>query len=117
MPLWPFAAGRARDCHGDHEPEAILQRGRVGVARSGHHASCPGYKDGVRIEAYHGAGFARPTLRSSWPERITAHGAALLRDDLAWPGAIVVRSPPASRGAARTRGRSAEKSDASRASP
>jgi len=127
VPLWPFAVGRERDYLGDHELEAILQRGRVGVVLSGHHhAYYPGYKDGVRfvsqaclgaaprallgtkhpghraitvleleddgqvrIEAYHGARFAQPILRSTLPEKITAHGATLLRDDLAMPAARV----------------------------
>jgi 3',5'-cyclic AMP phosphodiesterase CpdA len=133
VPLWPFAVGRERDYLGDHELEAILQRGRVGVVLSGHHhAYYPGYKDGVRfvsqgclgaaprallgttqpghraitvleleddgqvrIEAYHGSRFAQPILRSTLPEKITAHGATLLRDDLALPAAMVGRSPTA----------------------
>jgi len=49
----------------------------------------------VRIEAYHGARFAQPILRSTLPEKITAHGATLLRDDLAMPAARVGGSLPA----------------------
>jgi 3',5'-cyclic AMP phosphodiesterase CpdA len=50
VPLWPFAVGRERDYLGDHELEAILQRGKVGVVLSGHHhAYYPGYKDGLRF--------------------------------------------------------------------
>jgi 3',5'-cyclic AMP phosphodiesterase CpdA len=132
IPLWPFAVGRERDYLGDHELEAILQRGQGGVVLSGHHhAYYPGYKDGVRfvsqaclgaaprpllgtqqpshraitvlelgddgqvrIEAYHGERFAQPILRATLPEKITAHGATLHRDDLALPAATVGRSPP-----------------------
>jgi 3',5'-cyclic AMP phosphodiesterase CpdA len=121
VPLWPFAVGRERDYLGDHELEAILQRGKVGVVLSGHHhAYYPGYKDGVRfvsqgclgaaprallgmsqpssrtitvleldasgdvrIEAYGGDAFNRPVQRATLPPKITAHGATLVRDDLA----------------------------------
>lgn len=49
VPLWPFSVGRERDFLGDHELEAILQRGKVDLYLSGHHHSYfPGYKDGVR---------------------------------------------------------------------
>jgi 3',5'-cyclic AMP phosphodiesterase CpdA len=123
VPLWPFAVGRERDYLGDHELEAILQRGRVDVVLSGHHhAYYPGYKDGVRyvsqgclgaaprpllgrreasgrtitvielasdgrvrVEAYGGAAFDRPVQRATLPPKLTAHGATLVRDDLALP--------------------------------
>ena len=48
----------------------------------------------VRIEAKHGQRFAQPILRATLPEKITAHGATLHRDDLALPAAAVGRSPP-----------------------
>jgi 3',5'-cyclic AMP phosphodiesterase CpdA len=64
IPLWPFAVGRERDYLGDHELEAILQRGNVGVVLSGHHhAYYPGYKDGVRFVSQACLGAApRPLL-------------------------------------------------------
>ena len=133
VPLWPFAVGRERDYLGDHELEAILQRGKVGVVLSGHHhAYYPGYKDGVRfvsqgclgaaprallgtqqpstrtitvleleangdvrIEAYGGAAFDRQVQRATLPAKINAHGATLVRDDLALrPGPSAPGSAP-----------------------
>lgn len=69
VPLWPFAVGRERDYLGDHELEAILQRGQVGVVLSGHHhAYYPGYKDGVRYVSQACLGAApRPLLGTSHP--------------------------------------------------
>lgn len=49
----------------------------------------------VRVEAYHGLRFAEPILRLTLPEKITAHGITLHRDDLALPATTVGRSPPA----------------------
>jgi 3',5'-cyclic AMP phosphodiesterase CpdA len=121
VPLWPFAVGRERDYLGDHELEAILQHGKVGVVLSGHHhAYYPGYKDGVRfvsqgclgaaprallgmsqpssrtitvleleangtvrVEAHGGTGFDQLVPRSTLPPKISAHGATMVRDDLA----------------------------------
>jgi len=73
VPLWPFAVGRERDYLGDHELEAILQRGKVGVVLSGHHhAYYPGYKDGVRFVSQGCLGAApRALLGTSQPSSRT----------------------------------------------
>jgi 3',5'-cyclic AMP phosphodiesterase CpdA len=73
VPLWPFAVGRERDYLGDHELEAILQRGKVGVVLSGHHhAYYPGYKDSVRFVSQGCLGAApRALLGTSQPSSRT----------------------------------------------
>ncbi len=49
----------------------------------------------VRIEAYHGMRFDRPIPRSTLPEKITAHGETLVRDDLGLPDTPVGGRPAA----------------------
>ncbi len=90
MPWTPFALGRQRDGLGNHDLEAILQRGKVGlVLSSRHHGRAPGCVGGVRIEACQAAHLGTPILRSAWPAKTTAHAATLPRDDLASPAATV----------------------------
>jgi 3',5'-cyclic AMP phosphodiesterase CpdA len=49
----------------------------------------------VRIEAYEGLRFDRPIPRSTLPEKITAHGVTLVRDDLGLPDTMAGSRPSA----------------------
>ena len=94
VPLWPFAVGRERDYLGDHELEAILQRGKVGVVLSGHHhAYFPGYKDGVRFVSQ-GSASARRRARC-WARASTAAARSLCSSSK--PTAMCASKPMAAR--------------------
>jgi 3',5'-cyclic AMP phosphodiesterase CpdA len=82
VPLWPFAVGRERDYLGDHELEAILQRGQVGVGLSGHHhAYYPGYKDGLRFVSQACLGAAPRALLGTTLPSLRAITVLELEDD------------------------------------